>query len=209
VKTLAVLALVVVPLVAFGDPPPVAAASQKLESARANLSKAVQAIEKDPPSQPDLDAALAAVGALKEAIDSGAEFEAADLDFAKAVLAARKELRAQREYVETRRANVDIHNSRRALDAATSNANDRTKKALEGKDAIAKDFDEARAAIEALRKSAEDARDGRAPDEGDRRSADAAVGRQRPRLARRGPQGADGGDGRGRQERHRRAIRHR
>src|SRR4051794_8727166 len=81
----------------------VAAAQDRLQKAAENLAKAVQRIEKDPPSTPDLDAAWAAVGVLKDAIDAGAAYEAADLEYAKAALAARKQLRTQRDFVEERR----------------------------------------------------------------------------------------------------------
>jgi hypothetical protein len=84
----------------------VAEASKRVESARAALATAVQRIEKEPPSNADLDAALAAVEALKDALNAGASFETEDLDYARTVLAARKQLRTQREYVEERRAKV-------------------------------------------------------------------------------------------------------
>src|SRR5262245_53395297 len=98
--------------------PDVAAARSRLQEASDNLAKAVQRIEKDPPSTPDLDAAWAAVGTLKDAIDAGAAHEAADLDYAKAALAARKQLRTQRDYVEERRAKVYLFNHRRTIEAA-------------------------------------------------------------------------------------------
>ncbi len=156
-RALAVLSLILVPLVATAADPGVAAAQQKLETARGNLTKAVQRIEKDPPETADLDAAHAAVEALKDAIDAGADLEQKDLDFAKAVLAARKELRTQREYVDQRRANVDLFNQRRAIDAALATLNDRAH-GTEGKEAVSKNFDEARAAADALKKAIEEAR---------------------------------------------------
>lgn len=135
----------------------VAEAQKVLETARANLAKAVQRIEKDPPSTADLDAALAAVNALKDAIDAGAEQEAKDLDYAQATLAARKELRLQRTYVDGRRAKVMIFDHRRAIDLALTNLGEAARR-LEGKDAGPKDFEATRAAVEALKKALEVAR---------------------------------------------------
>src|SRR5262249_50894608 len=66
----------------------ISAAQKSLETARANLAKAVQRIEVDPPSVGDLDAAHEAVEALKDAIDAGAQHEANDLAYAKTALAA-------------------------------------------------------------------------------------------------------------------------
>jgi len=159
-SALTLFSLVVLPSIVAAAPPenPVASAQQKLETARANLTAAVQRIEKDPPEMKELDAALAAVNALKDAIDAGAEFEGKDLDFAKSSLAARKELRTQRDYVEQRRANVDVHNARRGIDSALSSLSDRARKVTEGKESPPKDFDDARAAAEALKKVADEAR---------------------------------------------------
>ncbi|WP_224243547.1 hypothetical protein [Hyalangium gracile] len=148
---------------AFAAPPePVAAksvgeATKRVETARAALATAVQRIEKDPPSNPDLDAALAAVEALKDALNAGASFETEDLDYAKIVLAARKELRTQREYVEDRRAKVHIHEFRRRIDAALAPMNERVAK-VTAKDSGPKEVDEARAAVDALKKLAEEGR---------------------------------------------------
>jgi hypothetical protein len=135
----------------------VAEAQRALEAARARLAEAVRRIERDPPSTADLDAAHAAVGALKDAIDAGADAEPRDLDYARAALAARKELRRQREYVDQRRANVHLHGHRRAIDAAVEKLDDRARR-LEGRDAGPRDFEEAAAAAEALRKAVEEAR---------------------------------------------------
>jgi hypothetical protein len=135
----------------------VAEATKRLESARASLAAAVQRIEKDPPSNADLDSALAAVEALKNALDAGASFETADLEYAKAVLAARKELRTQREYVEDRRAKIHIHDFRRRIDGAMAAMNERMAK-VAGKDPSPKEMDEARAAVAALKKLAEESR---------------------------------------------------
>ncbi len=156
----ALLSLVAVPSLAVAAPPEasVGAALQRLEKARADLASAVQRIEKDPPEMADLEAARVAVDALKEAIDAGAEFEGKDLDFAKSSLAARKELRTQREYVDQRRANVDIFNQRRVIDAAIAALADRAKKVTDGKEAPAKDYDDARAAAQALKASLEQGR---------------------------------------------------
>ncbi|QSQ19150.1 hypothetical protein JY651_27800 [Pyxidicoccus parkwayensis] len=126
----------------------VAEASKRVESARAALATAVQRIEKDPPSNADLDAALAAVEALKGALDSGASFETEDLDYAKTVLAARKQLRTQREYVEERRAKVYIFDFRRRIDASLATVNERMAKVSD----TPQSMDDARAAVEALKK---------------------------------------------------------
>ena len=135
----------------------VAEATKRLESARAALAAAVKRIEKDPPSNADLDAALAAVEALKNALDAGASFETEDLDYAKAVLAARKEFRTNREYVEDRRAKVHIHEFRRRIDAAVVTLNERMGK-VAGKEPGPKEMDEARAAVAAVKKLAEESR---------------------------------------------------
>ncbi|HEY8211607.1 MAG TPA: hypothetical protein VIG99_29190 [Myxococcaceae bacterium] len=146
---------------AVGAPPeanlPVAAAKSRLQQASDALAKAVQKIEKDPPSTPDLDAAWAAVGVLKDAIDAGAANEAADLEYAKAALAARKQLRTQREFVEERRAKVYLFNHRRTIDAAVATMNGRAG-ATERKEAGPKDFEGARAAVAELRKVLDQAR---------------------------------------------------
>jgi hypothetical protein len=135
----------------------VAEATKRLESARTALAAAVKRIEKDPPSNADLDAALAAVEALKNALDAGASFETADLDYAKTVLAARKELRTHREYVEDRRAKVHIHDFRRRIDSAMAGLNDRMTK-VAGKTPGPKEMDDARAAVAEVKKLAEESR---------------------------------------------------
>ncbi|MCP3097849.1 hypothetical protein LZ198_03055 [Myxococcus sp. K15C18031901] len=135
----------------------VAEASKRVESARATLTTAVQRIEKEPPSNTDLDAALAAVEALKSALDSGVSFETEDLDYAKTVLAARKQLRTQREYVEERRAKVHIHDFRRRIDGALAGLNERMAKVAD-KDLDPKAMDESRAAVDAVKKLAEEGR---------------------------------------------------
>lgn len=135
----------------------VAEASKRVESARAALAAAVQRIEKEPPSNADLDAALAAVEALKDALNAGTPFETEDLDYARTVLAARKQLRTQREYVEERRAKVHIHDFRRRIDGALAALDARMAKLAE-KDPAPKSMDEARAAVEALEKLAEEGR---------------------------------------------------
>jgi len=132
-------------------------ASKRVERARAALVTAVQRIEKEPPSNADLDAALAAVEALKDALNAGASFETADLDYAKTVLAARKELRTHRQYVDERRAKVHIHEFRRRIDGALAPLNERMAKLAE-RDPGPKAMDDARAAVEALRKLTEEGR---------------------------------------------------
>ncbi|MCE9669937.1 hypothetical protein LY474_19240 [Myxococcus stipitatus] len=132
-------------------------ASKRVETARANLATAVQRIEKEPPSTPDLDAALAAVEALKDALNAGASFETEDLDYAKAVLAARKQLRTHREYVEERRAKVHIHDFRRRIDGALTALNERMAKVAE-RDLDSKSMDESRASVESLKKLVEEGR---------------------------------------------------
>jgi hypothetical protein len=135
----------------------VAEASKRLEAARAALAAAVKRIEKDPPANADLDSALAAVEGLKSALDAGANFETEDLDYAKSVLSARKELRTNREYVDERRAKVHIHEFRRRIDAELATLNERAAK-VAGKDSGPKDLDEARASITALKKVADEGR---------------------------------------------------
>lgn len=135
----------------------VAEASKRLESARANLATAVQRIEKDPPSNADLDAALVAVEALKSALDAGASFETEDLDYARSVLAARKEYRTRREYVEARRANIQLFEFRRRLDTAMATLNERMTK-VTGKDPGQKEMDDARAAAAAVKQLADESR---------------------------------------------------
>jgi hypothetical protein len=135
----------------------VAEATKRLESARAALTAAAQRIEKDPPSNADLDAALAAVEALKNALDAGAGFETAELEYAKAALAARKELRTRREYVEERRAKIHIHEFRRRIDGAMATLNERMAK-VAGQAPGPKEMDEARAAVAAVKKLADESR---------------------------------------------------
>ncbi|QDE85704.1 hypothetical protein [Myxococcus xanthus] len=132
-------------------------ASKRVERARADLATAVQRIEVEPPRNADLDAALAAVEALKVALDAGASFETEDLEYAKLVLAARKQLRTQREYVDERRAKVHIHEYRRRIDGALAPLNERMAKLGQG-DPGSKAMDEARAAVDALGKLAEEGR---------------------------------------------------
>ncbi|MDP2274957.1 MAG: hypothetical protein Q8K32_29715 [Archangium sp.] len=144
-------------LLSFHARADVAAAQKALDGARAKLTEAVQRIEKDPPSTPDLEAAHAAVEALKTAIDSGAEYEQNDLEYAKAVLAARKEFRTQRAYVDQRRANVHIHEHRRLIDDAAATLTERATRA-DAKDAGVKEFEDALAAIAALRKLVDESR---------------------------------------------------
>lgn len=135
----------------------VAEATKRLESARANLAAAVKRIEKDPPSNADLDSALAAVEALKSALDAGASFETEDLDYAKAVLAARKEYRTQREYVDERRAKIHIFEFRRRIDSAMATLNERMTK-VAGKEPGPKEMDDARAAVADVKKLADESR---------------------------------------------------
>ena len=132
-------------------------ASKRVERARAALATAVQRIEKEPPSNADLDAAVAAVEGLKDALNAGANFETEDLEYAKTVLAARRELRTQRQYVDERRAKVHIHEFRRRIDAALAPLNERMAKLVE-RDADAKAMDEARAAVAAVRKLTDEGR---------------------------------------------------
>jgi len=102
----------------------VAEAKKSLDAARAKLDEAIKKAQIDPPSTADLDAALTVIEEFKTAIDFGAAREAEDLDYAKAALAARKELRSQKEYVDQRRAKVHIFNQRRVIDAALAKMNE-------------------------------------------------------------------------------------
>ncbi|MFY2559332.1 hypothetical protein ACN469_16995 [Corallococcus terminator] len=132
-------------------------ASKRVEGARAALATAVQRIEVEPPRNADLDSAVVAVEALKVALDSGASFETEDLEYAKLVLAARKQLRTQREYVDERRAKVHIHEFRRRIDGALAPLNERMAKLGQG-DPGPKAMDEARASVDALKKLSEEGR---------------------------------------------------
>ncbi|MCP3162302.1 hypothetical protein [Myxococcus qinghaiensis] len=132
-------------------------ASKRLATARAALTAAVQRIEQDPPRGADLDAALVAVEALKDALSAGASFETEDLEYAKSVLAARKQFRTDREYVDERRAKVHIHEFRRRIDAALAPLNERMTKLGSG-DPGAKAVDDARAELEGLKKLTEEGR---------------------------------------------------
>lgn len=153
-RAVASVSLLLLSFAAFAQTP-----LQKLDAARDDLTKAVERIKPDPPSNADLDAAAAAVEALKTAIDAGAELEQSDLDYAKSALAARKELRTQREYVDQRRANVKIFDARRAIDAAMKPLDDSVA-ALQAKDKepSPKDFENARAAAAAVKKLADESR---------------------------------------------------
>lgn len=128
-----------------------------LKQARAELTEAVKRIQADPPANEDLEAAHQAVEKLKAAIDAGAANEAADLDYARAALEARKELRTQREFVDDRRGKVKIHEARRELDATLATTRDKVA-ATEGKDILPSTFDEAREAVKGLQKRLADAK---------------------------------------------------
>lgn len=152
-----VLASVLLLLPAAATAADAASALKRLEDARSNLAKAVERIKQDPPSNADLDAAHAAVESLKEAVDAGAEFEQSDLDYAKSALAARKELRTQRDYVDQRRANVKIFDARRALDAARKTLDESAAK-LKEKEPAAAVFTDVRNNAAAVKKIADEAR---------------------------------------------------
>lgn len=130
---------------------PVAQAT--LEAARAALAAALKRIEVDPPATADLDAAHEAVGALKDAIDFGAAQEPNDLDYARAALAARRELREKRDSVDARRAKVHLFNHRRTIDAALATLKEKAK-AVEAKEPGAEAFEAVRAAVKAVRQAA-------------------------------------------------------
>jgi hypothetical protein len=132
-------------------PPSLAEAKKALELARANLAKAIEKAEHDPPAPADLDRAHEAILALKSAVDAGVSLEPTDLEYAKAALAARKEMRKQRELVDGARAKVHIHNSWRELERASSKLNELAQRAV-GKDGGPKDFEAARAAADELEK---------------------------------------------------------
>lgn len=152
-----VAVVVVTSSVVHAGPQEAAAALKKLEAARSALAEAVKRIEVDPPAPKDLDAAHAAVGVLKDAIDAGAAHEAENLDYAKAALAARKELRTHREFVDERRGKVKIHEQRRVIDAALADFKEKAKQ-VDAKEPASKDFDDARASARALRKALADGR---------------------------------------------------
>jgi hypothetical protein len=145
--------LVLFPALALAD----SGSAQKLESARKNLAAAVDKIKQDAPSNSDLDAAKDAVEALKVAIDGGADLEQSDLDYAKAALAARKELRTGRDYVEERRAKIKIFDAHRTIDAALKTmAETGSRTAM--KEPSPKDFDDARAAADVVKKLLDESR---------------------------------------------------
>lgn len=165
------LALLVASLtaaVAHAQPKPaasVADAAKALEKARADVAAAVKRIEVDAPTTADLDAAQVAVNALKDAIDAGAAQEPNDLDYAKAALAARKELREKRDLVDQRRAKVFIFDRRRAIDAALATLKD-TAKAVEAKEPSAKDFEDVRTAAAAVKQAVNASREFAPQDKG-------------------------------------------
>jgi hypothetical protein len=140
-----------------GTPASAADALKKLDAARSALADAVKRIEVDPPSPQDLEAAHAAVGILKDVIDAGATEEADSLDYAKAALVARRELRTHREFVDERRGKVKVHEHRRLLDAASAAFKERAKR-IEEKEPTPQDFDEARASAKELHKALAEAR---------------------------------------------------
>lgn len=135
---------------------PVSEAKKSLEAALANLEQAVERIAKDPPADADLDAASAAVTALKAAIDAGAKHEPKDLAYAKTALAARKALREKREYVEGRRAKVHLFNSRRELDRALASLEAAAAK-VRGPAPGARDFEAAASALAQVEKQLQQA----------------------------------------------------
>ncbi len=135
----------------------VATAAKNLETARANLAAAIKKIEGDAPVLADLEAAHTAVEAVKDAIDSGAAQEPNDLDYARNALAARKEVREKRDYIESRRAKMHIFNNRRTIDAAVAELKEK-QKATDVKEPSAADFENTRAAIANVRKAVEPAR---------------------------------------------------
>ncbi|MFT3706187.1 MAG: hypothetical protein QM817_00845 [Archangium sp.] len=154
------LGLLVTSLVALAAPAPAAnvdAAKKGLEAARSKLAEAMKKVEGDAPTTADLDAAHEVLNTLKDAIDSGAAQEPNDLDYAKAALAARKELREKRDVVDARRAKVHIFNHRRTIDAAFATVKEKAK-AVEPKEPPSSAFEELRAAVAELKKTMEPAR---------------------------------------------------
>lgn len=122
-------------------------ARRNLQVAMEDLTKAVKRIEKDPPSPEDLSAAERAVEVLRGALEAGAAHEAQDLEYAKTALAARKELRTGREYVERRVAQGHLHERRRLLDRSVADL-DESLQALRSAGVGPRDFDRAqRAAV--------------------------------------------------------------
>lgn len=133
------------------------AAKKGLDGARARLVEVMKKVEGDAPTTADLDAAHEALNAFKDAIDAGASQEPNDLDYAKAALAARKELREKRDFVDGRRAKVHIFNHRRTIDAAMATLQEKSK-ATEPKQPAPSAFDEMRAAVAAAKKAADEGR---------------------------------------------------
>jgi hypothetical protein len=145
---------------------PVADAKKNLEAARAAVTAAVQRIQVEPPANEDLEAAHVAVEALKDAIDAGAAAEQEDLDYARAALAARKELRAQRDFVGQRRAKVHIFAHRRTIDDALKKADAAVRPVAQDKEPSSQAFDDARAALKELKAAADPARQFASQDQG-------------------------------------------
>ncbi|MBL8910106.1 MAG: hypothetical protein JNM17_05305 [Archangium sp.] len=135
----------------------VADAKKGLDSARAKLAEVMKKVEGDAPTTADLDAAHDALNVFKDAIDAGASQEPNDLDYAKAALAARKELREKRDFVDGRRAKVHIFNHRRTIDAAMATLQEKSK-ATEAKQPAAGAYDEMRTAVAAAKKAADEGR---------------------------------------------------
>ncbi|MFO0594349.1 MAG: hypothetical protein U0228_03570 [Myxococcaceae bacterium] len=135
----------------------VASAKKGLESARSKLAEALKKVEAEAPTLADLDAAHATLEDLKDAIDAGAGQEANDLDYAKAALAARKDLREKRDFVDARRSKLKIFNHRRTIDEKLATVKDLGKQ-VEAKEVPSKTFDDVRAAIAELRKATTEAK---------------------------------------------------
>jgi hypothetical protein len=137
----------------------------RLEAARADVTKAMARVHGDAPTVQDLDAAHNALTSLKDAIDQGAPQEPNDLDYARAALGARKELRADKDIVEERRSKLHIFDLRRELDKELAALGDKVDK-LKGKSPGQGDFDAARAAAGKARKALADAKGFGAEDAG-------------------------------------------
>ncbi len=137
--------------------PDVATAARNLAAARTRLADAVKRIEVDAPVLSELDAAHEAVNALKDAIDAGAGQEPNDLDYARNALAARKEVRERRDFVDARRAKLHIFNHRRSIETAAEALRAKAA-ATEVKEPSSADFEQARAAVAELRRTVEPSR---------------------------------------------------
>lgn len=131
-----------------GPPSSLAEAKARLERARKDLSEAVARIEKERPSTADLDAAKRAIDALQAVLEQGSDYEPKDLDYARAALAARKEIRKRRPFIEKRRMEARLEVGRHDVEVAFDSLKDALKTLRD--DSSASAFERARSAVTAV-----------------------------------------------------------